>query len=106
MNNIRYRTVERTKILTQLIDACRDWASVRSYDASQTGELRQKVILENHAYYTEHIHLYRKLAEEEDCGKDSDIDSVKKKMMLSVDVFKSYQQSWLDQNHYEKRHPL
>lgn len=93
--------MERTKILAQLIDACRDWASGRNYDASQTGELRRKVILENHAYYTEHIPLYRKLAEEEDCGKDSDIDSIKKKMMLSVDVFKSYRQSWLDDNDYD-----
>jgi hypothetical protein len=93
--------MERTKILIQLIDTCRDWSSGKSYDASQTGELRRKLILENHAYYTEYIPLYRKLAGEEGCGKDSDIESIMRKMMLSVDVFKSYRQSWLDENDYD-----
>jgi hypothetical protein len=94
---------ERLKeIQEKLIKALRSWASGRGFDPLQAQELRHEVILLNHRHYIENIPVYRKIAEDEGCDKDSDFQTVKKKMMLSADIFKSYQQDWLDNNDYDR----
>jgi len=40
------------------------------------------------------------LAEEAKCDKNTSIDSIKKNLMLSADIFKSYEQTWLDNGDY------
>lgn len=50
----------------------------------------------------ENIPVYCKFAAEEGCDRDSDIETIKKKLMLSSDIFKSYEQKWLDTNDYTK----
>ncbi len=88
-------------ILAQLTKVSQDWASGKKYDAVRAGELRREAIRLNHRHYLKTIPLYRKLAEEEGCDGETDIDTLKKKLMLSADIFKSYRQSWLDNNDYE-----
>ncbi len=89
-------------VQNSLIKASQCWASGKSFEAQKAQELRRKAILLNHRHYYDSIPLYRKIAAEEGCHRDSDFRAVKEKMMLSADIFKSYQQSWLDDNDYDE----
>jgi len=94
---------ERLKeIQEKLIKASRSWASGSGFDPLQAQELRHEAILLNHRHYIKNIPVYRRLAAEEGCDKGSDIQTIKNKMMLSADIFKSYQQDWLDNNDYDR----
>ncbi|MDD4923930.1 MAG: hypothetical protein PHF74_03740 [Dehalococcoidales bacterium] len=94
---------ERLKdVRNSLIKASQAWASGKGFDLQKAQELRRKAILLNHRHYLDGIPLYRKIAEAEGCHKDSDFQTIKEKMMLSADIFKSYEQSWLDDNDYNE----
>ena len=84
------------EILNEMIKVSRIWASGSNVDLSHAGELRNTAILRNHAHYLANIPLYRKLAVEEGCGQEVDIQTIKRKLMFSADIFKSYEQAWLD----------
>lgn len=93
--------MERLKdIQKQLIKATRSWALHQGSDPPRIRELRQEAILLNHEHYLQNIPLYRKLAAEGNFDKNAGIDAVKKNLMLSADVFKSYEQTWLDNADY------
>jgi hypothetical protein len=85
-----------------LIKACRSWALKEGFDPEGARELRHAAILINHRGYIENIPAYRKLAQEEGCDKSADIPTIKKKLMSSDDVFKSYNQDWIDSGDYNK----
>ena len=89
-------------ILNSLIKLSRDWASGAKINLTQARELRNDVILHNHAHYLDNIPLYRKLAEEQGCGKDIDMQTIKRKLMFTADVFKSYEQVWLDDGDFAR----
>ena len=93
---------EMKDILNSLIKLSRDWASGAKINLTQARELRNEVILHNHAHYLDNIPLYHKLAEEQGCGKDIDIQTIKRKLMFSAEVFKSYEQVWLDDNDFAR----
>jgi hypothetical protein len=87
-------------IQNSLIKASNCWASGKGFDPQKAQELRRKAVLLNHEHYLDAIPLYRKIAGDEGCDKESDFQAIKNKMMLSADIFKSYQQNWLDNNDY------
>jgi hypothetical protein len=89
-------------IQDDLIKASYHWASGKGFDPQKAQELRRRAILLNHRHYFDSIPLYRKIAEEEGCDKESDLQTVKNKMMLSADIFKSYEQNWLDNDDYDR----
>lgn len=90
------------EIQKRLIKAVRSWAMGRGFDPLQAQELRHQAILLNHHLYMESIPVYRRIAAEEGCGRDSDVQAIKIKSMLSADIFKSYDQNWLDSGEYDK----
>jgi hypothetical protein len=89
-------------IQNSLIKASNCWASGKGYDPQKAQELRRQTILLNHQHYFDSIPLYRKIAGDEGCDKESDFQTIKNRMMLSADIFKSYQQDWLDNNDYNR----
>ena len=87
-------------VQNSLIKISQSWASGKGFDPQKAWELRHQAILLNHRRYFESIPLYRKIAEDEGCNKEIDVLTIKRKMMLSADIFKSYRQEWLDNNDY------
>ncbi|MFA5629491.1 MAG: hypothetical protein WC958_04505 [Dehalococcoidales bacterium] len=90
------------KIQDRLIKASERWALGKGFDLQDAAKLRLKAILLNHRHYYDNIPLYRQIAAEEGCGKNCDFKDIKEKMMLSTDIFKSYRQSWIDNNDYKQ----
>jgi len=88
----RLRTVHR-----QLIKAAQTWALRQGFDPGRARELRREAILINHAHYIKTIPAYQRLAQEEGVSEVTDIETIKKKLMSTDDVFKSYNQEWLEQ---------
>jgi phenylacetate-coenzyme A ligase PaaK-like adenylate-forming protein len=76
-------------ILNALMKTTQAWASGGKVDLAQVKELQSEAIRLNHAHYVENIPLYQKLAGEEGCGEDVDIQTIKRKLMLAADIFKS-----------------
>ncbi len=88
--------------LHELIRQTQAWALRRKFDAGRARELRRQAILLNHRYYLEAIPAYRRLAAEEGIGPLDDIEPIKQRLMLSADLFKSYDQRWLDDRAFER----
>jgi len=88
------------ELRNELIKAARAWASGGKGDLARARELRDEAIRLNHAHYLADIPVYRKLAEEEGCREDTEVETIKKKLMFSADIFKSYEQSWLDDDDF------
>jgi ribosomal protein S6 len=89
-------------IQNSLIKASRAWATGSGFDPSEAQERRHQAFLLNHRHYISSIPFYKGIAESEHCEKDAEIDTIKNKLMLSADFFKSYQQKWLDEADYKK----
>ena len=89
-------------ILSSLIKLSREWASGGKIDLAEARALRNESILNNHAHYLANIPLYQKLAGEEGCGIDIDIPTIEHKMMFTSQVFKSYEQVWLDDGDFAR----
>jgi len=87
---------------TQLLRAAQAWAGKKPYDRGRISEIRKEAILILHDHYRENIPAYKKLAEEEGIGELDDIEPIKQNLMSTDDVFKSYNQQWLDDNDFEK----
>jgi len=83
-------------IQDQLIKTSQAWVLGQGFNAAQAQKLRQEAILLNHAYYLKNIPIYQKVAREEGIGETTNIEDIKRKLMLSDGVFKSYNQEWLD----------
>jgi hypothetical protein len=73
-----------------------------TYDALQAREFRKEAILLNHASYVRNIPIYKKLAQEEGISEITDLETIKQKLILSDDIFKSYSQKWLDALDFNK----
>lgn len=81
-------------IQKRLLGAVRDWAG--GGRCAPAVELRREAIQLNHQHYLESIPVYQELAGEEGYGPDADVDTIKQKLMLATEVFKSYQVEWLE----------
>ena len=90
------------KIRHQLIEASQSWALQKGFNVDSARQLRYEAILLNHCHYLKNIAVYRHLAGVEGCGENIDIPTIKKKLMSSDDLFKSYDQEWINSGDYRK----
>jgi hypothetical protein len=88
------------KLHHDLIKAAQDWTVSSRFRPEQTGETRCKALLLNHARYLSGIPAYQKMAVEEGCGEEVDIQTIKSKLMFTDEIFKSYRQEWLDRGSF------
>ncbi len=95
-------TEKISEIQNNLIKAARAWATNSDFNPSEAQELRHHAFLLNHQHYLDCIPFYKGIAEGEHCDRDVDIQTIKNKMMLSADFFKSYEQRWLDNADYKR----
>jgi len=87
-------------IYNELTKITQAWALGQHFDPERARELRQQAILANHAHYLENIPVYRRFAQEEGIDLLEDIEPIKQRLMFSDDLFKSYNQSWLDERDF------
>ncbi|MDD5605552.1 MAG: hypothetical protein PHX29_06595 [Dehalococcoidales bacterium] len=90
------------ELINKLIHASRAWAVGDEIDACQLAGLREEAIRINHKHYFQNIPVYRKLVLEEGLGENADVASIRKRLMLSADIFKSYDQAWLDEANFSR----
>ncbi len=89
-------------ILTQLIRLTQAWALRRPVDWQLLQELRTRAVLANHAYYYQHIPAYQNLANQAGINAPADIAQVRQHLMLPDEIFKSYNQHWLDERNFNQ----
>ena len=89
------------KVHRQLIKTTQSWAAGENPGA-QARELRREAVLLNHRHYLETIPTYRDIAQEEGCGPEVSIETIKRKLMLAAEVFKSYEPAWLDKGDFSR----
>jgi hypothetical protein len=85
--------------LTRITQA---WALGQRFEPERLRELRRQAILANHAYYLKNIPIYRRFAQEEGIGLLDDIEPIKRQLMFPDDLFKSYDQRWLDEKNFTR----
>ncbi|HUT55568.1 MAG TPA: hypothetical protein VM658_19410 [bacterium] len=98
MNDARKERLERAQ--ARLIKLAQAWAGKWAFDADEARALRREAILINHSHYLESVPAYGKLAREAGIGEVNDLDPIKKELMSTDDLFKSYQQEWLDRRDF------
>lgn len=86
---------------SQLIRQAQLWASGKAYDADQAAELRERALLLNHAHYLKNIPAYGKMAMEAGIGENAQLDTIKRDLLSTDDMFKSYDPTWLDEGRYD-----
>ena len=84
----------------QLIRVSQSWALRRRFDPDRARALCREAVLLNHAHYLAHIPAYQKLAQEEGIRELDDVEPIKRHLMSTDDLFKSYSQRWLDDREY------
>ncbi len=89
-------------IHAELIKIAQTWAGKKPYDAELARELRKEAILILHDHYCQHIPVYQKLAKELGMVDLNAIEPIKSDLMSTDDIFKSYDQSWLDEKDFNK----
>ena len=90
----------QSALYSRLIRLAQAWALGERFDADEARALRRKAILANHAHYLECIPAYRRFAEEEGIGPQTTVDIIQKHLMFPDDIFKSYNQAWLDDGNF------
>ena len=93
---------ELTTMLRELTRITQAWALGQRVDPERLRELRRQAILANHAYYLETIPIYGRFAQEEGIGLLDDVEPIKRHLMFPDDLFKSYDQSWLDERNFAR----
>lgn len=86
----------------QLIRLTQAWALRRPVHLHTLKTLRRQAILANHAHYLETIPAYQNLARQSGIDAASDLESIQQKMMLPDEIFKSYNQQWLDDGRFDQ----
>jgi hypothetical protein len=87
----------------ELIKITQAWALRRQPDLARAAQLRRRAALLLHAHYLETVPAYGRLARQEgidrlDQGEiEPAIETIKRHLMLPDDLFKSYDQKWLDE---------
>jgi hypothetical protein len=86
----------------ELIKQAQAWALKKGFDPERPRALRQQAILANHQHYLESIPAYRKYAQEEHIVQLDDLAPIKHQLMFPDDIFKSYDQRWLDEKNFTR----
>jgi hypothetical protein len=94
--------LQLSPLYQQLIQQTQAWALRSGYDPKLARHLRQQAILANHSHYLEHIPVYRRFAEEEGIGAETTLETLKRQLMLPDEIFKSYNQAWLDEGDFSR----
>lgn len=92
--------VQINTLHNQLIKLTQAWAMRRTFDPEQACALRTQALLLNHAHYLAHIPIYQRLARQEKIGALDSLEPIKQQLMSTDDIFKSYQQRWLDEANF------
>jgi hypothetical protein len=87
-------------IHTEQLRIAQTWAMKKPYDEDRAKKLREEALLLNHARYLEKIPAYKKIAKEEGISEIHNLKPIKKSLMFTDDIFKSYDQTLLDNNDY------
>jgi len=85
-----------------LVKASRAWASGADVDTGRVAGWRDEAIRLNHGHYFREIPAYRRLVLEEGYNETADLAAIKKHLMFSADIFKSYDQAWLDDGDFAR----
>lgn len=96
------RSQNLNSIQRELTKITQAWALRRPFSPERACELRRQAILANHAHYLEHIPIYQRYAQEESLGALNDIQPIKEKLMFPDELFKSYDQRWLDEKNFPR----
>jgi hypothetical protein len=91
---------ELLSLTEQLLNGARRWANGEQID-SVLERIRRRAILIAHARYVELVPVYRQLALEQGLARSRDIDAFVNGTMVSDDIFKSYDPSWIEQSDYQ-----
>jgi len=91
-----------TPIHDQLIKITQAWALRRKIDLDYAIHLRRQAILTLHAHYLENIPVYRRFAQVEGIGLLDQVEPIKRHLMFPDDLFKSYDQRWLDEKNFTR----
>ena len=91
-----------TEIHTQLIKLAQAWAGKRGFDAATARDLRREAILILHDHYRESIPVYQKLAADAGITAVKDLDPIRRNLMSTDDLFKSYRQEWLNDGDFTR----
>ncbi len=87
----------------ELIQLTQAWALRRQPDLGRAAHLRHRAAHLLHAHYLDTIPAYGRLADQEGIDRldhfelEPAIDTIKRHLMLPDDLFKSYDQKWLDE---------
>jgi hypothetical protein len=84
------------KHLEVLLLASRAWARHQDIDEALIQRVRAQALALNHRRYLQHVPVYRQLAHERGVAPEADADTLVRELMLSAEVFKSYDVRWLD----------
>ncbi len=91
------------EIHDELREITRAWVHGAEWDEEDARQLREEAILLNHKRYFRGIPAYRSLAEDGGVDEDiSDIEIIKTELMLSVDIFKSYDPAFIDNADWQR----
>jgi hypothetical protein len=101
--------IERLQpIHNDLVRIAQAWALRQKPDLARAAQLRRQAAIILHGHYRETISVYRRLAEQEGIGEldpaqaQAGVDTITHHLMLPDDLFKSYDQRWLDDRAYER----
>ncbi len=86
---------------SDLIRLAQQWAAGKAYSRDHAASLRHEALLLNHQHYLANIPAYGKLAREAGIGHVDSLDAIKRELLSTDDVFKSYDPTWLDENRYD-----
>lgn len=89
-------------IYEQLIKTAQAWALRWEFDLEEAARLRRRALLANHAHYLEDIAVYRRFAQGEGIQQLDEVDTIQQRLMFPDDLFKSYNQVWLDEKNFAR----
>jgi Acyl-protein synthetase, LuxE len=93
---------ELEQLLNLLLGATALWSERRAFDESVVGEIRRRAILASHTRYAESIPAYRQLAGDRGLLEVDEVDVVASELMVTTQLFKSYDPRWLDVGDYRE----
>lgn len=82
--------------LQYLLAATRVWSRGGEFAEQAVAQVRRQALLLNHRRYVELIPFYRRLAESAGLVEVSDLRELVAELMLTCEVFKSYDATWLE----------
>jgi hypothetical protein len=98
----RVATLERLlPRLRALLVAARLWARGEQLDARAVDAALDEALLELHRHYVSRIPVYRRLALDAGVGDTPDAATLSRELMVTSDLFKSYDPNWLGDGAFE-----